>query len=67
MLTPPPRFWSPHARRASRPGPTVADPHLAGDRRHVVLVAAHRVAALPARPSWLRWLADGRQPARKVY
>jgi hypothetical protein len=64
MLTFSPRFPSPHARRTSRPGPTPADPHLAGDRRHVVLVAAHRVAT---RPAWLRWLADGCQPARKVY
>ncbi len=68
MTTPLWRAAHPHARRGLRVGCAAAhDPHLACDRRHVVLVAAHRRARPVVPPSWLRWLADRVQPGRKVF
>lgn len=55
-----------HVRRNPR-GVVGGEAVLASDRRHAMLVAAHRLVRPALRPEWLRWLENKLAPGQKVF
>lgn len=53
--------------RVRRNHRTAAEPGLVTDRRHAMLVVAHRLVRPMLRPEWLRWLEQKAAPGQKVY